>query len=186
MRAFVALEIPAPLRDSLRCIVADLRQQLPAARWVGSEAYHLTLHFLGDIEGELVTTLDERLSPVFEARAPFEVQLAGGGTFPPGRPARVAWIGVENPMPVIDLASDVHSACAALAQRPERRSFTPHLTLARCRRPWRRSAAETWRSRIGGPTGEPFTVSRGVLMRSTLRPDGARYDVVSEYPLGAG
>ena len=46
-RLFTALEIPPEIGQSL----AMLRGGLPGARWVEPENYHLTLRFIGDVDG---------------------------------------------------------------------------------------------------------------------------------------
>jgi 2'-5' RNA ligase len=44
----------------------------------------------------------------------------------------------------------------------------------------------SWRCKLAGAIGEPFRVSRGVLMSSRLGASGARYNVVSAFALAAG
>jgi len=46
-RLFTGVEIPREVADSL----ALLRGGLPGARWVDPENYHLTLRFIGDVDG---------------------------------------------------------------------------------------------------------------------------------------
>ena len=48
-RLFTALEIPQAAALSLSL----LRGGLPGARWVDVENYHLTLRFIGDVDGRL-------------------------------------------------------------------------------------------------------------------------------------
>ena len=46
-RLFTGLEIPAEIGQTL----SDLRGGLPGARWIDPENYHVTLRFIGDIDG---------------------------------------------------------------------------------------------------------------------------------------
>ena len=46
-RLFTGLEIPAEIGQTL----SSLRGGLPGARWVDPDDYHLTLRFIGDIDG---------------------------------------------------------------------------------------------------------------------------------------
>lgn len=184
MRAFVAIELPPGIRGTISRTVDDIRRRLPPARWVRAEGYHLTLLFLGDIEAATAAVLEQALAPVFESRRPLTLQLANGGTFPPGRPARVAWLGLEDPGPVSELAAAVRERCSEVAGHRDERAFSPHLTIARCRSPWPKKAVEEWRRSSQGKLGEPFSVTRGVLMRSHLGRSGAHYEVVAAFPLG--
>jgi len=46
-RLFTGLEIPAEIGHTL----SNLRGGLPGARWIDPENYHVTLRFIGDIDG---------------------------------------------------------------------------------------------------------------------------------------
>ena len=97
MRLFVAIEIPEPVCREVKRRVAGLRDRLPRARWVDPEVLHLTLLFLGEVAAERVEGLATALRAAFAPVPPLGLRLRGAGTFPPGRPARVAWVGVEGP-----------------------------------------------------------------------------------------
>jgi 2'-5' RNA ligase len=190
MRLFVALEIPEPARREVRRRVAGLRERLPRARWVDPDFLHLTLLFLGEVAPERVAELAGRLGQAFAAHPALPLRLAGGGTFPAGRPARVAWIGVTGSPELAPLQAAVARAArealepAALREAGER-PFQPHVTLARCPSPWPRSAAEKFAAAFPAEIGPPFVVDRGVLVESRLSPRGPRYRHLAELPLAA-
>ena len=62
-RLFTALEIPRDAALSLSL----LRGGLPGARWIDVENYHITLRFIGDVEGhiadEVANALDRDKAP---------------------------------------------------------------------------------------------------------------------------
>ncbi len=187
MRLFVALEIPEPPRRDVRRRVDAVRDRLPRARWVNLDNLHLTLLFLGETaEGE-VPALAARLREAFARCPPLDLRLGSGGTFPPGRPARVAWIGVEAPDALSTLQEEVtRAAVETLGFEPEERAYHPHATLARCPDPWRREAIDKFKSALTGPVGPPFVAGHGVLFESKLSPKGARYRAVEMFPLTGG
>lgn len=186
MRLFVALEVPEPVRREVARRMAGLRDRLPRARWVDPENIHLTLLFLGQTPDDKVPALAAKLREAFARHAPMTVRLSGGGTFPPKRPARVAWVGMEAPEELAAVqAGAVAAAIEAVGFEPEERPFMPHVTLARCEPNWPRDAAEKFASAFPGEIGPPFTVDRGVLMESRLSPRGARYSVVEGFPMEA-
>lgn len=189
VRLFVALEVPPPVAGAVEERLASLEGRLPSARWVRPSAYHLTLAFLGETEARELPRLQEHLAPAFAGVRPFTVQLRDGGTFPPRRPARVAWAGVavvdRDPAVITHLVERVHGALEkAIDWQRDRRPFSLHLTVARPRAPWKRPAVETFRRHLRGSWGEPFEVQEGVLVESRLQPGGARYRPVQRYPLG--
>ena len=70
-RLFTGLEIPAEIGHTL----SSLRGGLPGARWIDPENYHVTLRFIGDIDG---ISANEIASMLFRVnRKPFEVTLRG-------------------------------------------------------------------------------------------------------------
>ncbi len=184
MRLFVALPVPEPARREVRRRVDRVRDRLPRARWVDFDALHLTLLFLGEVAAEQVPPLAAGLGAAFARCPPLDLRLGDGGTFPPGRPARAAWIGVEAPEELAALQAEItQAAVAAVGFVPEERAFTPHVTLARCQEPWRREAIDKLKTALTGPVGPPFVADCGVLFESKLSPKGARYREVAVFPM---
>ena len=69
-RLFTGLEIPAEVGQTL----SNLRGGLPGARWIDPENYHVTLRFIGDIDG---MSANEIASMLFRVdRKPFEDAMA--------------------------------------------------------------------------------------------------------------
>lgn len=188
MRLFVALEVPDPPRRDVRRRVDGVRDRLPRARWVDLDNVHLTLLFLGETAEVDVPALAAGLREAFSRCPPLEMRLVGGGTFPPGRPARVAWVGVEAPDELMTLQANVtRAAVEALGFEPEERPYHPHVTLARCPSPWRRDSIEKFMNAFTGPIGQPFVADHGILFESRLSPKGARYQAVEAFPMeGSG
>src|SRR3954452_12073922 len=184
MRLFVALEIPEPARRDVRRRGDAVRDRLPRARWVDLDNLHLTLLFLGETAEAAVPAFTAGLREAFARCPPLDLRLASGGTFPPGRPARVAWIGVEAPDALQALQEDAtQAAVETLGCEPEERAYHPHVTLARCPDPWRREAIDKFKTALTGPVGPPFVADHGVLFESKLSPKGARYRVVETFPM---
>ncbi|HEV3458324.1 MAG TPA: RNA 2',3'-cyclic phosphodiesterase [Thermoanaerobaculia bacterium] len=191
MRLFVALEIPEPVRREVRRRIAGLRERLPRARWVNPDVLHLTLLFLGEVPADGAVALASRLRDAFAPFPAMSLRLAGAGTFPAGRPARVAWIGVAAPPELVPLQAAVAQAArealgppAAPAAPEEReRPYRPHVTLARCPSPWPRGAAEKFAAAFPGEIGPPFLATHGVLVESKLSPKGPRYRDLAELSL---
>jgi 2'-5' RNA ligase len=126
MRLFVGIDLPWELRDRL---VALSGRGIPGARWVPAENYHLTLRFIGETPAYLAEEIDHALAGL-KARG-FSLTLAGLGTFSKGGRATALWVGVERSQPLEHLRSKIETALQRIGLEPERRRFTPHVTLAR-------------------------------------------------------
>jgi RNA 2',3'-cyclic 3'-phosphodiesterase len=183
MRLFVAVEVPAEIREQIGLGVERLRRELPPARWVRSEGIHLTLKFLGECEESLPGALAERARPLLAARGPGGVALAGGGFFPDRRRPRVAWLGGSAPG-LEAIAADVDAAATSLGVNPETRPFSLHVTLARLDTAWGEAAAGRFLERVGSWELAPFTAREAVVFRSELRPSGAVHTPVERLVFG--
>ena len=83
-RLFTGLEIPAEIGQTL----SNLRGGLPGARWIDPENYHVTLRFIGDIDG---VSANEIASLLFRVnRKPFEVKRCRGCRVSAGE-SRARW-----------------------------------------------------------------------------------------------
>ena len=182
VRVFVALDLPAEAKETLRATVSTLEQELsPGVRWVRSEGIHLTLKFLGNVDAGLVPDLlraMEASAREFD-RDSFRLNLSGLGVFPNAREPRVLWAGVAGEMePLAALQELVDVAISELGFSRERRPFRPHLTIGRVRDQVlpeeRRRIGEVMRETKLPPT-DSWQVDEMHLIRSTLTPQGAIY-----------
>ena len=84
-RLFVAIDLPEAVGASLERLCVGL----PGARWTDPEQYHLTLRFIGEVDGLSADDIYEGLAEVdFE---PFGPACMASGT---RREAKVLWAGV--------------------------------------------------------------------------------------------
>ena len=172
MRAFLAVELPEGVNETVSRGIAELRRRLPSARWVRPGSVHVTLRFLGEQEPELLTALGERVAAELKSLPPAIVSLAGGGFFPHDRRPRVAWLGGQAPG--LDAWAAAIERCASdLGVEPEERPFSLHVTLARLDRPWGVADVETFAVVVSKWHLPEFTARELVLFASELRPSGA-------------
>lgn len=176
-RLFAGLEIPADVSQTL----SSLRGGLPGARWIDPENYHVTLRFVGDIDG---ITANELASLLFRVnRKPFEVQIQGLATFG-GRKPRSVVATVVPTRPLLELQAELERMVRRLGIDPERRTFRPHVTLARLRDCSDFDVAH-YLSLRGYFPARAFTASRFVLFSSRESVGGGPYVVEDSYALSA-
>jgi len=174
-RLFTALEIPRDAALSLSL----LRGGLPGARWIDVENYHLTLRFIGDVEGHLA---DEIASALDRVRRPaFQLKLSGVGAFGSKKPHAV-WAGVASSPDLMALQAEIERICQRLGVPADPRKFSPHVTLARLRNPNPLDVAK-YLSAHGSFSAAPFKVGRFVLMSSRDSVGGGPYIVEEAWPL---
>ena len=99
-RLFTGLEIPAEIGHTL----SSLRGGLPGARWIDPENYHVTLRFIGDIDG---VSANEIASMLFRVdRKPFEVKVQGLTSFG-GRKPRAVVATIVPSKPLMELQAEL-------------------------------------------------------------------------------
>lgn len=182
LRLFAAVDLPNRVREGIERVVEPWRDRLPGGRWVRPETWHVTVKFLGRTYPRLVERVHGACGDAAAEIRPFRVGIEGMGVFPgPGR-ARVLWVGLDDRdggLPALARALD-----DGLANEfpPEKRGFTPHLTVARFNPPVsiRNQADELAATEFDL---EPFRVGELVLYRSHLSPKGARYEPLERFPL---
>ena len=174
-RLFTGLEIPAEIGQTL----SNLRGGLPGARWIDPENYHVTLRFIGDIDG---VAANEIASLLFRInRKPFEVALQGLSSFG-GRKPRAVVASVVPSRPLIELQAELERLMQRIGLDPQGRKFTPHVTLARLRDPALHQVTEFLAAHAQFRAA-PLPVEHFSLIASFPTKAGSIYEDQADYPL---
>ena len=174
-RLFIALEIPRDIAMSLSL----LRGGLPGARWIDVENYHVTLRFIGDVDGRTADEIVDRLDRI--DRPEFQVSLNGIGSFGSKKPHSI-WAGVSPSQEMSALQAEIERICQRIGLPADPRKFMPHVTLARLKA-CRLDDVVRYLSGRGGFHTLPFKVSRFVLMSSRDSVGGGPYVVEEDFLL---
>ena len=177
MRLFVALALP----DEVASRFALIQSGVPGARWSNRDQLHLTLRFIGEVDGRVAAAVDDVLSAV---RAPgFCLTIKSVGQFG-GRNPSALWAGVEPNPKLAHLQRKVESALQRAGLPAETRKFTPHITLARLKgSPNARVIAYLAEHALF--SAPPIDVRGYILYSSVTSPGGSLYRAEKAYPLKA-
>lgn len=172
MRVFAALPLPRRAVESLSGITETLRLRVPRARFVSAEAFHLTLHFFGEVEDQPLSELYRAFQDPRLAHAAMPVHFGGLGQFPPRGSPRVLWIGcAADGIELQEYWKTFEAVVAPLGWQSDARGFAPHVTIARA---GTAPLEGRWMEGIAVPQS-PFFLQECVLFQSVLGRDGARY-----------
>lgn len=139
MSVFLAVDLDDVVRAKVVALI-ELHRPAIDAKWLRADKLHLTLVFLGNATVEHVARFTPVIDQLARRHRPFELSLAGAGTFGTARAPSVSWLGVRGALDELGrLQAD--AATVLLTQplpgvKPEERErhFTPHVTLARSKR----------------------------------------------------
>jgi 2'-5' RNA ligase len=177
MRLFVAIAIPDEVAISLQLLQAGV----PGARWSTRDQLHLTVRFIGEVDGREMAAIDDGLSTI--SAPDFSIVLKDVGQFG-GRNPSALWAGVAPCQPLMHLERKVESALQRVGIGPETRKFTPHVTLARLKGAPRGRVID-YLSDHALYASTPFRVRAFILYSSQLTPNGSIYRAEKAYQLKA-
>ena len=175
-RLFTALEVPERIVSQL----AVARGGLVGARWLEAEDYHVTLRFIGDVDGRAARDITEALGDIRRPKA--LVRFEGLSWFGGDKPRAI--IARVKPDPALmDLQAEQERRLRRIGVEPETRKYTPHVTLARLRGVAHTAVADYLAAR-GALQAEAFTAERFALYSARDGTGGGPYVVEAAYPLG--
>jgi len=139
MRCFIAIVID----DRIKAALSDLQEKFASSadiqkgdvKWVGPQAMHLTLKFLGEIKDEQAADVCNITKDVAGRHKNFELKVESVGHFG-GKSAKVLWVGAgQGCEQLLQLQKDLEQQLASAGWPKEEREFTGHLTLCRVKNP---------------------------------------------------
>jgi 2'-5' RNA ligase len=175
MRLFVALALPDAVAQGLMLIQSGV----PGARWSTREQLHLTLRFIGEVDGRDAADIDDALSLIAAPR--FALELHGVGEFG-GKNPRALWAGMRPNEALKHLQRKIETAIQRLGLPAEERKFVPHVTLARLRAAPKGRVLD-WLTYHALYASGPFEAESFTLFSSVLTDDGSIYTPEREYGL---
>jgi 2'-5' RNA ligase len=184
MRAFIAIELPQEIKDSLGRLQAKLKTAGADVKWVDPKNIHLTLKFLGEIDEQTKERVSTKLAEICSGRKQFNLSLSSCGAFPNTDSPRVIWAGIEQGDKEIKTIADaIEIQLESIGIPKETREFSSHITLGRTRSSKNRPELAKILSELSSkPLKEQFPASKITLFKSTLTPRGPIYETLQDFP----
>lgn len=178
-RLFAALALPTDARLRL----AGLCGGVPGAHWVDRDQFHLTLRFVGEVDGTTADDVADALDDVNGGA--FDLTLKGVGLFDKGRNPSALWVGIADKAPLVRLHEKIDRRLGVIGLEPETRKYHPHVSLARLKGAHGERVA-TFLAAHADFALAPIRVDAFHLYSSHRGQDGAHYRIEQTYPLNGG
>lgn len=182
-RVFFALWPDDTARAKLHAEAGRLRQRL-GGRATHPDTLHLTLVFIGDVRDDQIETMKQAASQV--ASAPIDISFDILGCW---RHNHIAYRGMRAaPKALLQLVEQLSSCLVRAGIRFDARPYKPHITLVRkadCALFGNLAESARDGEENENPTLEPirWPARDFVLVKSSLRAEGARYEQLGRWPL---
>ncbi|AWN50930.1 RNA 2',3'-cyclic phosphodiesterase [Methylobacterium sp. 17Sr1-1] len=176
-RLFTGIEVPPETGLAL----STFRGGLPGARWVEPADYHVTLRFIGDVDGGLAEEITEALAEI-RPRPPLTLVLDELAVFGGEKP-HALFARVVPDDDLADLQADHERILRQLGIAPDTRRFTPHVTLARLKRNAGPDGVARYLAMQPVFPQVSFTAHRVALYSARDSVGGGPYVVEAAYPL---
>ena len=180
-RLFFAVQTPDVIREALRRAQGELLKlfDTDSSRLEHLENSHVTLAFLGEVEERLKHRLMEAAALEFSRSNVHAFELSLGAIeVNDKRHAKVIWASVLPEEPLERLHRSASDAAKGVNIPIEDRRFSPHLTLARFRKP---SRVRDFRA--PELPSISATVLEAVLIESVLGQGPPKHTILARYPL---
>lgn len=187
MRAFFAIKPPQFAKQAILEEIQQLRKMLPdSIKWIREDQIHLTLKFIADLSQQHIEPIRAALLPVKGNLQPIPIETGTLSVFPHRRKPRVICCSVRQNQQIFRLWQCIEETAAGFGYPPDKRPLNPHLTIGRFNRQADEKVWSAVRSSIS--TSNPakeirFTAHSFYLIKSTLTPQGPRYENLFSIPL---
>jgi RNA 2',3'-cyclic 3'-phosphodiesterase len=179
MRVFLALELPAAIKEYLMTVTKLMSQRVSGVKWVKPEGMHITLKFFGEIEERKAQEIGETLQSINKQHAAMPMEIKEISAFPDLMRPRVIVVtfqeGVDN---VKAIFHDIENRLLAVGIQKEKRGLAPHITIGRVK-----DSGPLLKKNLLPLEGKRFILDSLVLYQSTLTREGALYAPLKEIKL---
>jgi 2'-5' RNA ligase len=184
IRAFIAIELPETVIDSIKNVQNHLISAGIKLRWIQPENIHLTLKFLGNITTEDIERIRRAAFVAAMGLRPFFLEAKGLGVFPDIHRPRVVWVGISGQTSaLIEMQKALEESLNQIGFPKETRPFREHLTVGRVK--WKIDSKKVLiaLNRYKTCISDPFAVKHFFLFKSDLKATGAVYTKLIQVPL---
>lgn len=135
-RIFIGIQLEDLISAQILQLISDLRERAEhrglKIRWVDKANLHITLKFIGDVEEERMSGIENLVCDVASSFSTVEFELSGIGAFPNASSPSSLWLGVRDETKTLfQIADSLEESLKLVGISGETRKFRPHITIGR-------------------------------------------------------
>ena len=193
-RVFIAINLPEEIKNAIiskqeeiKKIFHSLGKNFDPVRWTKKENLHITIEFLGYLRDKEIEKVGEIIAEVSSNIPPLKITLTNiCYVLEKEKIPRMIWVKGEKSDILSKMKINLDKKLEKeIGFKPEKREFTPHITLGRIRKWQFKAIPLEERPEIEKDIDLMFKVSSIELMESKLKPTGAEYFILKSFPLSS-
>ena len=182
-RLFVGIKIEN--QPELELLVTELQDKLKnnAINWVPVKNFHITLKFLGEVSSDSIMSISSHLLNLNNTPDHIILKYNKPGFFGSLSSPRVIWFDFKPNSELSILQSTIDNSLAEVGFDLEKKSYSPHLTLARIKK---LKEEKIFRDLMNNNKiyNETIDIHEFHLFQSNLKKEGPEYIVLATFKLG--
>jgi 2'-5' RNA ligase len=184
IRAFIAISLPKEIKKFLKDLQGQLQTSGLKASWPKPATLHLTLKFLGNISVGKLDTSRTCMTRAVTGIPVHTLFVSGIGVFPTVKKTRVIWSGTRGQTDILEKLVNRLEVILfeEMGVKKENRRFSPHLTIARVKKPIYPKTMSKLLHEFKDFYSEDFLVSEIKLFQSELLSSGAIHKTIFSIP----
>ena len=180
-RVFIGIPIGGKIKSILPSLKTSIHSSRDIIRWIPPENIHLTLSFLGNISDQDIPNIVQSLENCITSKY-FKIKIESTGVFPSVNFPIILWIGIGKGADKLTLLQkEIERSVRKFKEISKKEKFKPHITIARIRRSRLKIDVLPFLNTVYSPI--ELDINSICLYESILLPEGARYTVLTEFPL---
>ncbi|TVP91846.1 RNA 2',3'-cyclic phosphodiesterase [Alkalibacterium sp.] len=131
MRVFIAVEVSEEIKAELSIVQQAVRADASAGKFTSTENFHLTIHFIGEVNQEECVRIKGAMDKSAMKPVPFQLILSELGSFKK-KSREIIWVGVSGNLEALyQLNKEVLNNLGNDELIDTTNNYVPHLTLGR-------------------------------------------------------
>ena len=180
-RVFIGIPIDRKIKSILPSLKSTVHSSINIIKWIPPNNIHLTLSFLGNISDKDIPNIVQSLKNCITSKY-FKIKIESTGVFPSVNFPKILWIGIgKGADDLTSLQQDIEISVSKFKGIYRKEKFMPHITIARIRRSRCKIDVLPFLNTVYSPI--ELDINSICLYESILLPEGARYTVLTEFPL---
>jgi len=182
-RLFIAIDLKLNEKNLQEIEKVKSKLTFCHIKWVNIENMHLTLQFLGSTDSNQIPQIISRLENIATHFVGFELNLNKIGFFGQNFAPKILWFGFEKNLILSNLVKNINLRMLEIGFKLEKRTFSPHLTLARIKYSDPHVHFTEFLKNLNVNINQRFIINNYKLIESQLTPQGANYKTLKIFLL---